>query len=651
MTSAILVAATVVYLNSLKPRFLKKFRESNFGSYILVIDTEVSEAWIILDTELAVFLPIKETPILKPSKGFTLNIKRMIEGARVLDIEQPDLERIVHIKLQKRNSDFHLYLELFGGGNIVLTDSEGKIIACRRALRVRHRKLLTGHKYMYPPSRGSSIYEVDLSALSLEASRSEKNIAAFLVSNIAISREVIEESLTRLEISRNSPAKEFGRDALGYILNQAKNIVKEVLEGIVEPTIVYEAGKPIKLLPFKPRLKGEKKTFDSLAEAGNDFFLESILPRKMEEIKKRSSEPLKSRQRLISILEEQLTRLIEEAKKRRVAADYLQTKMHIVYEIFQDLKSCLKEGTLGSLVNRRYDKFLIKTIDAEKRWVSFEDDENSYTLDFSLSPFQAIGRLYDRAKKAERGIESLRDKIKNLRIELDTGGEDVFEEVLKPIPMRKKPWYVRFKWTYSSDGFLIVGGRDATTNESLIKSHCEPTDYVFHADILGSPFVVVKTGGRTPTEQTFWEAASFTASQSRAWKEGLGAVDVYWVYPSQVSKTSPSGEYLRKGSFMIQGKRNYLTKVELRLAVGVKMDDDEVSFLVGPISAVEKSCLAHLIIEPGKTKKLEFARQAVYELAGKIGLEMSPRSPTYTFFTDEIVRLLPPGRISKVISR
>jgi predicted ribosome quality control (RQC) complex YloA/Tae2 family protein len=133
MTSALLLAATVRHLNSLKPRFLKKFRESTFGSHIIVLNTDVGEAWIVLDTVLGVFLPIEETPIIKPSRGFTLNIKRMIEGAKVSDIAQPDLERIVHIQLQTRRRDLHLYLELFGGGNIVLTNSDGKIIACRRA--------------------------------------------------------------------------------------------------------------------------------------------------------------------------------------------------------------------------------------------------------------------------------------------------------------------------------------------------------------------------------------------------------------------------------------------------------------------------------------------------------------------------------------
>jgi len=43
-----------------------------------------------------------------------------------------------------------------------------------------------------------------------------------------------------------------------------------------------------------------------------------------------------------------------------------------------------------------------------------------------------------------------------------------------------KEWYEKFRWFISSDDFLILGGRDATSNEIVIKKHTEKNDLVFH---------------------------------------------------------------------------------------------------------------------------------------------------------------------------
>jgi hypothetical protein len=45
----------------------------------------------------------------------------------------------------------------------------------------------------------------------------------------------------------------------------------------------------------------------------------------------------------------------------------------------------------------------------------------------------------------------------------------------------------------------------------------------------------------------------------------------------QVSKTAPSGEYLTVGSFMVQGKKNFLppSQLEMGLAVLFRLGDDD----------------------------------------------------------------------------
>lgn len=67
----------------------------------------------------------------------------------------------------------------------------------------------------------------------------------------------------------------------------------------------------------------------------------------------------------------------------------------------------------------------------------------------------------------------------------------------KARPMaRPRRWFEKFRWFHTSEGLLAIGGRDAGTNSLLVRRHLAAEDLVFHAEIPGSPFFVLKGGGR-----------------------------------------------------------------------------------------------------------------------------------------------------------
>ena len=188
----------------------------------------------------------------------------------------------------------------------------------------------------------------------------------------------------------------------------------------------------------------------------------------------------------------------------------------------------------------------------------------------------------------------------------------------------------------------VIGGRDATTNEILIKRHMEPHDVVFHADILGAPFVLVKTEGKKPTEQTMREAAQLAASYSRAWREAMGAVDAYWVSPEQVSKSPPPGHYLKKGSFIIQGLRNYIRHIPLQAAIGIKKENEHPIVIGGPPEAIVKQTNVYVKIVPGEQPSSDLAKQIRNSLAKQAPQRM--RAEVFEIPVDEIQRFIPSGK-------
>ncbi|MBR9692297.1 DUF814 domain-containing protein, partial [Candidatus Woesearchaeota archaeon] len=185
-------------------------------------------------------------------------------------------------------------------------------------------------------------------------------------------------------------------------------------------------------------------------------------------------------------------------------------------------------------------------------------------------------------------------------------------------------WYEKFRWCISSDGILLAGGRDASTNEMLIKKHAEKNDVVFHTDMAGSPFVIIKAEGKDVPKATMEEAAQFCATFSRAWRNGMSSLEVFHVAPDQVTKEPNPGEYLPKGAFMIRGKTTY-HKPLIKVAVGVDKDGRVMS---GPPTAVEKHCEHAVEVLQGRDKTSDVAKTLQKQLGGEL---------------DEFVAALPAG--------
>jgi len=259
------------------------------------------------------------------------------------------------------------------------------------------------------------------------------------------------------------------------------------------------------------------------------------------------------------------------------------------------------------------------------------------SIDVRKSARENAKSFFEQSKKFSKKAEGCRNAIIEAKRKLEEleKKQEVAEmrRLERRVALQKKGpaerhWFEKFKWFRTSGGRLAIGGRDATTNEVLVKKHMEEGDVVFHADVPGSPFLILKDG-KNASEEELLGAARFTASHSRAWREGLGSVDVYWVNPDQVSKTPPAGEYISRGSFMIYGRKNYYRNTPLGICIGF----DGENVISGPLSAVSSAAKTFCEITPGALSQSAAAKKIVNELKlqGRTGV------------LDEIQRLLPAG--------
>jgi predicted ribosome quality control (RQC) complex YloA/Tae2 family protein len=233
---------------------------------------------------------------------------------------------------------------------------------------------------------------------------------------------------------------------------------------------------------------------------------------------------------------------------------------------------------------------------------------------------------YEKAKKAKHKLEGARKALHTSQAELKAAmTKAAASAVTKPTTRRKPEYYEKFRWFISSEGFLVIGGRDATTNEVIIKKHTEKGDLVFHTDMAGSPFFVVKSEGKPIGEATMRETADATASYSRAWKSGFATTQVFYVLPEQVSKTAQSGEYVARGAFMIYGKTNY---IENRMRLAIAVLDGRI--IGGPVDAIKARCRECVEVVQGQRKASDIAKTIQKKIGGAL---------------DDIIRFLPSGGI------
>lgn len=231
------------------------------------------------------------------------------------------------------------------------------------------------------------------------------------------------------------------------------------------------------------------------------------------------------------------------------------------------------------------------------------------TLSIRKTLDQSATEHFALAKKARSKMSGVRETL--ARFEAQEVVENSKKKSTNRALIKKREWYEGFRWTFTTDGNLVIAGKDASTNETLIKKYTLPGDIVLHTDTPGSPFTIIKkeTSKEAISEASIGEAAQFCACYSKAWKAGLGVADVYWVKPEQLSKTPNTGEFVGKGSFIVRGEKNYLSPPVL-LAIGLLSGKPAAG--VATLFAMRGE--GYAVLSPGKETTSDITKKLVKKI-------------------------------------
>jgi predicted ribosome quality control (RQC) complex YloA/Tae2 family protein len=590
----------------------------------------------------------EESPAEPPA--FCMMLRQYLRGAWLVGIEQYEFERIVTISFRTKTGVLRLNVELFGDGNLILTNPDNVIIQALVFKRMRDRNILHGEVFQFPPSSGKNPFKItkdELQKALMDAGDVE--VVRTLARLVGVGGVYSEEILLRAQIEKTVHCKDLTDADIAGIFGSLEGLLSNITGGHFEPCIVLGPDDAyLDVVPFKLKRYESFKTkaYSGFNEALDEFFLRvSTAEKAMASVEvDKLQQEAKRLKRVIADQEKALSEDVSKSERDKTIGNTIYAHFNELEGFVNKLLMANQQGkewnsiiaqTLADKKAGKTPEAFIESVDSKNLAVNFGMDNLHFSLTLRKSLFDNANEYYERGKRAKEkaagALSALDDSKKKLgKIERQLSAAEELRslkpaEVMEALAKRKveresKEWFEKFRWFNSSDGFLVVAGKDTVSNEVLVKKYTLQEDAVFHAEITGSPFVVVKAEGKPISEQVLREAGEYAASFSRAWRENAGSADVYWVKPDQLSKSGPSGESVPHGAFFVVGKRNWTRNTPLRIAVGAVVNE-EACFIGGPVDMVKAKTKAYVVLVPGDLAGKELLKQVLKSIMLKLSKE------------------------------
>ena len=325
------------------------------------------------------------------------------------------------------------------------------------------------------------------------------------------------------------------------------------------------------------------------------------------------------------------------------------------------------------VADKIYDVPWIDSADPAKQTiVAYLPDEEgepgaSITLEVSKTVHQNAQRYFEEAstqKSKAKGAKAALAGTKQAREKAEKrAAKDAAAGRLRSRQRSKRFWFEKHRWAMLSGGHLLIGGKDAKGNDIVVRKHLSSNDLYFHADLHGAPSCSLKLkDGLAPNqnpseaipegvaslqivqnlaegvedarelpESLHSEAAQIAVCWSRAWGSGGAAATAFHARPSQVSKTTETGESLGRGSFVVRGQRNWHRDLPLELAIGMAVVNGVPMPVSGTPATISENFERWGKVIPGREKKENIANR----ISKATGLAQ-----------DDLLSCLPPGNCS-----
>ena len=605
--------------------FLMKFSSS------LIEDEEgaAGKATLLIEAGVRFHLTTFERKKSAIPSGWTMNLRKLLRGKLLERFDQAGTDRVVVMQFGINDKAVHVVIELYAKGNIVVTDSNFKVQLLLRSHTFDSGSVVARNE-VYPIDSCASVvtpvrsdWQTDPEILSL---MDEINVEEFLsvAAAAAATTNGSTNSRRKKKQSENAVLGKVERLLMKIIPFSHSSLIQLTLKSAIEwdekPSIIQIldkavcfalsvldqaksinsdegyigrcGGKVVDFAPIQVLLdpSTDVERVGSFSAAVDDFFSAIETSGEADKVDAQRAALLSKVENIKADQQRRIEELIAEQECLWHQAELLEANLDIADAAITILNALISkqlswaeisetvaaQGKAGHPVASRIGKIDFNRNRFQMRII--EDENVNVWLDLSLGGTQNVSALHAMRKHHKEKLAKTQDQAaaaikaaeQKLRSDLSKFDDSV-ERDRHLAKVRRRFWFEKFYWFITSEGFLVIAGRDATQNEAIYKKYLKNRDVYVHADIHGAATVVVKNHlpetGTIPA-LSLAEAGQFSLCHSSAWSSKI-VTSAWWVRADQVSKTAPTGEYLTTGSFMIRGKKKFLPPSRLELGIGV----------------------------------------------------------------------------------
>lgn len=631
----------VAELQDLRGCYVEKIYQLSRDEILLRVQqtsTNKKEQLFIRNKELLCLTQRQFDAPEKPSV-FAMTLRKYLLNGKISEITQHEFDRIIKITIGRKEGNYTLVCELFSNGNIILLNPEGRIIRPLVKQEWTTRLVKSGEMYLTPPPQINPFIMTEETFQEI-IRQGKKDLVRTLATGANLSGLYAEELCTRAGIDKHTQGIELPEESVKKLYHELMNLLELFRQKTFTPMLVKKHGVVIDIVPV-PFVSYAGMEFEPL-ESFSRCLEPLITTRKVEKPQETKFEKkIEKLKRQLSSQQQQSDEFKEKITVKKLEGDLLYLHYQPCEQLLQKIAVLLKQKDKTEMMEQVLSDPLVRQFDpmANELVVRFKDtngNEQEVALDFRKSVSENAQLKYDESKKLQEKLLGAREAIQQAKQQLEVLKETDVVEKRKEVKREKTWWFEKYRWFISTEGNLVIAGRDVARNELVVKKHLSKGDRYAHADIHGAPSCVIKSSGVKDeplpiSEKTLIEACHFAASYSRAWNQ-FGEAQAYWVLPEQVSKTPESGEFVPKGAFIIRGKRNYV-RCTLEVAIGLVHLGGTEKLMGGPVEAVEARATHYIVVRPGILKKSSIAQKL---------------SPVFNVSTDDIEKVLPPGNLTVV---
>ena len=698
-------------LDALKGAYVKKAYMPHYEQIVLRVNPkEIEQRDIVFVRGARIYTSQRDRPMPMTPPPFAMVLRKHLRNARLTGVQQVGFDRVLAFSFDTKNGERTLYVEVFRDGNIILVDQDGIIIQPLTHASYAGRTLKKGVSYT-PPPEAMDPYALDEESLGALLKESDRDLVSTLGGKVNLGATHANAVCALAGHEPNSATSDADPSKVFTALTRLLEDLDTSDEGylLVKPTAEdpsdWEAHLSTLDQPQQHLWLSERAVeatpillpqHDGVPHVSYSSLCESIdvwkgthdahaLQRREEERFEQAgpgrgqSTEVEKLERRKAQQEKALGGFSEKIEKQQRLGHLIQEHWTHVEGLLDQTKQAVeRDGWSAVRKAIKAIPWIISAAPADRTITVLLPDENSEAkgpqvmLELDATVHQNAQRYFESARKQKNktsgAVEALAETERKLKRARKSEAKQKASGKLNRLKRSKRMWFEQHRWGMIEGGHLLVGGKDAKGNDSVVKKHLSNEDMYLHADLHGAPSCSLRSSQgfaleeRRPahlppdipayrlvdkledtalTKDKLQQAAVLALSWSRAWNGGGAHGTVYSVKPAQVSKSAQTGEFVGKGAFVIRGQRTWYKDMDVRIGIGIIAVNGVPMVVSGTPAHILSVCQRYAILSPGLTKKDQLANK-IYRTTGLSTDDLLSVLPGACDVIDEHGMLTPP---------